>query len=716
MSERELLALVKAHRADSLGAEHGDLSNERAKAMDHYHGRPYGNEVTGRSSVVSRDLAEAVDWALPAIMRVFTQSGNVGEFDPVGPDDEKAAQQESDYVNQIIMKDNSGFLLLHDAIKDTLLLKNGYVKHYWEDYQKSEETTYEGLMLEQIQQMLEQWEGEGTKAEFTGWDSQIVQIPMMGEVELFDLKVRLTKSKGKCCVLAVPSEEVRVSKKCRGSLQDSPFTEHVTHKTRSDCIEMGMPKDFVYSLPAYREQQHDSQAQSRDTVLDEGDEDSAIVDKAMEELEFCEAYIRVDYDGDGIAELRKVVTVAGELPPGEKWNEPIPAVPMTSFVMKRVPHRHVGESLDDEISDLQEIHTTLERQLLDNVYLVNSSEKVVNDRANLKDFMTTLPGGIKRIRGDGAVGDAFMPLITPSIIDKILPVIDHIDKRKEIRTGIRPGSDLDPDVLKATTKGAFMEHLNRASQKIELITRMIAETGVKEVFLQVHGILQRHQDVARMVQLRGEWVNVNPQEWQERTDLSVKVGLGTGNEEEKRNKLMMLSQLQGQLLMAAGSAPPPVYDKLHALFEDVSKTLGFDVPGKYSISPKSEEYQALQQNKPPPPEMMKVQMDAKEAQARMQQEAQLEQMRMQMQQSTDRNRQEMEAQEAQARMQMDMALARAKAEMEMTLEREKAQMKMQLDMALARMNNEAKLDAAQIAAQTTLSTQQEAASDQAVQE
>ena len=123
--------------------------------MDHYHGRPYGNEVEGRSAVVSKDLAEAVDWALPSIMRVFTQSGSIAEFDPIGPEDEQLAQQESDYTNQVIMRDNNGFMVLHDAIKDTLLLKNGYVKHFWEETEKVEEVPYTGLTMEQIIQMFQ---------------------------------------------------------------------------------------------------------------------------------------------------------------------------------------------------------------------------------------------------------------------------------------------------------------------------------------------------------------------------------------------------------------------------------------------------------------------------------------------------------------------------------------------------------------------------------
>jgi hypothetical protein len=527
------------------------------------------------------------------------------------------------------------------------------------------------------------------------------------ETEFFDVKLKVTKKCGKLIWMAVPAEEVKVSKRCRGSLQDSPFTEHETKKTRSELIEMGLPRSFIDDLPAYGDERNDSEENSRDSVVDESETDAQTSrDRSMDLIDYCEAYIRVDWDDDGIAELRKVVTCADRIPPGEKWNEAIPAVPLTGFVMKRVPHRHVGESLDDELMDLQEIKTVLSRQLLDNIYLTNNQRTVANERANLKDLLSSVPGGVVRVKGSEPVGDSVSPMIVAPIIDKILPVIDHMDKVKEIRTGIRPGSEMDPDVLRESTKGAFMEALNRASQKIEMITRMLAETGVKEAVLQCHGILIRHQDQPRMVQLRGKWVPVNPQEWKERTDLTVRVGLGTGNEEEKRQKLMLLSGLQDKLLAQFGMVGP---QQGYALFEDFAKTMGFDIPEKYVMSPTSPEFQQMMQQKAsqPPPEVMVEQM-------KLQSQQQLEQMRMQMQQQTDSHRQEMEARQQQAKLAMQMELEQAKAMMQMQLEQDKARIKAEVDVMIARIKAEASIDAAQITAASTLTPEQESASDGAV--
>jgi hypothetical protein len=622
MNNSELLALIQSHRTNSLGAEDGQLSTERAKALDHYHGRPYGDEMEGRSQIVSRDLMEAVDWAMPGIMRVFLQAGVLAEFRPIGPEDEQLAQQESDYVNLVMMQDNPGFMVLHDAIKDTLLLKNGYTKRIWEDETKTSEEPYTGLTLDQVTLLLNQLKQEGAEVEIIGQSSSFITIPGMPgqmneaqqimtppQLEVFELKLRITRKKGRLLWMAVPSEEVRVSKKCRGSLQESPFTEHVTRKPRSDLIEMGMDRAFVESLPAFGEQDNSIQAFARDSLDEESDALGGTGgDPSMDEIEYCEAYIRVDWDGDGVAELRKVVTCGNQIPPGDEWNESIPAVPLTTYVAKRVPHRHVGESLDDELADLQRIMTVLKRQLLDNIYLLNNGEKVINEDANLRDFMSTTPGGIKRVKGNNPVQNAVMPLPTPQIIGQILPVIAYVEDAKETRSGIsKATTGLDPDILQNATKGAFMENLNRASQKMEMIARMLAETGVREDVTQVHALLIRHQDVSRQVQLRGKWVPVNPQEWRERNDLTVKVGLGTGTEDDRRQKLQMLLQMQAPLMAAVGSAPPAVYAKMYALFEDAAKTLGAEMPEKYAVAPGS-------------PEHIKILQDAQQAAQQAQQQ------------------------------------------------------------------------------------------------
>lgn len=586
MDDRELVALITAQRRESLGVDDGELSNERAEAYDRYHGRPYGNEVKGRSSVVSKDLAEAVDWCMPAIMKVFTKSGSVVEFMPVGEEDEELAKQETDYTNHEVMQKNPGWLVLFDAIKDALILKNGYVKHYWAVEEEIREESYTGLTWEAFQ-LLENNLSIGNKeVEIIG---QEVVLDEATGIELIDVELKIKEKKGRLVVEAVPAEEIRVSNRCKGSLQDSPFTEHVTKKYRSDLIEMGMDAEFVNSLAAYTDDSDtDTESNARDSVSDESEyETTSYTDRSMDEIEYCEAYLRVDYDGDGIAELRKVVTVANQLPEGDEWNEVIESVSLTSFQAKRIPHRHVGESLNDDLEDIAEIKTTLTRQLLDNIYRTNDNQWVVNERVNIEDFLQSLPGGIKRVEGMEPVNGSVMPVQTTPIINHLLPAIGYIDDVKESRTGVsRASTGLNPDILQNTTKGAYIENLNRASQKVEMMIRLLAETGVKELIRECHNILVRHQDFKSVVKLRGKYVPIDPTSWRERKDLIVKVGIGSGTEEEKRQKMMIISELQDKLLPQGLIGP----EQSKAMFDEISDSLGLVNPDKYAMAPGSDSH------------------------------------------------------------------------------------------------------------------------------
>jgi hypothetical protein len=686
LTNEELAALIESHRADALGVEDGELTNERAVALDRYHGRPYGNEVEGRSAVVSKDLSEAVDWAMPAIMRIFTNGKTVATLDPVGPEDEAQAELETEYVNQVLMKDNPGWIVLHDAIKDALLLKNGYVKHFWDETEKVETVEYQGLAIEEVQRLMQDLAADRCEVKILGQDEKIIQTPQ-GPMPVYDLELVIKRKEGKVVIEAVPAEEVRVSRKCRGSLQDSPFVEHVTTKTRSDLIEMGMKRDFVESLPAYTESNYgNSQSLSRDSVSDESTSytGTSVNDRSMDEIEYAEAYVRVDWDGDGVAELRRVVTVGKQIPDGKEWNTAIPECALTTFVAKRVPHRHVGESLYDDLGDLQEIKTVLMRQMLDNIYLVNNSEKAVNERVNLNDFMTSLPGGIKRIEGIEPVAGAFMPIVTPSIVGDILPVIGFIDDVKESRTGITKASaGLDPDTLSNVTKGAFMENMNRASQKIEMITRMICETGVRELVLRVHSLLTRYQDKQRIVRMAGKYVPINPQGWRERTDVTVNVGLGTGNEEDKQRKLMLVAQMQRDMLAPVGMVEAK---QAHQLFVDVAKSMGFDTPDKYAMSPDSPEFQQKMAQPQPDPalqlEQAKQQGQMQLAQVKAQSDVMIEREKAQAQMQVDITRQQAEAEQKQMQIQQEAMLEQFKAQLEAQQERARLdleQWKTQLD-------------------------------------
>lgn len=620
LNELDLVAIIKAHRQNSFGPDGGELVQERAAAMDHYHGRPYGDEIEGQSQVVSRDLAEAVDWVVPAIIRTYVASGNVVEFLPVGPEDEEGAEQETDYINHLIMQKNDGFLVIHDCVKDALILKNCYIKHWYEEAEKVREVPYQGLTGDQLAMMLFNLQAEGAEVEILEQDETASPIGV-----LYDVKLQIKRKKGQIHLAATPPEQLRISKRCTGSLQDSPFTEHETVKTRSELLEMGMDKEFVNELEPSSSGEGREES-SRNSVSDESDSQGGTIDRSMDEMTYCEAYLKVDYDGDGIAELRKVVTVNNKIPPGGEWNEVVDCVPFSGGVPKRMPHKHIGESLDDDLGELQHVKTVLTRQMLTNIYNTNNQQWIVNDRVDEESFLKSVPGGLKFVDGEADVGGAVMPVPTTPILNQILPAIDYIDSVKENRTGISKSmTQMDPDILKNSTKGAFLESLNMASQKVEMITRMLAETLLKELALRVHELALKHQDIMTRVKLNGKWVEIDPRQWKERTDLRVKVGLGYGSGEDKMRKLTLLAGLQEKLAQAGLVGAEEAY----AMFVDIAQAIGAETPEKYIKSPDQIQPQQPQPNPLAEAEQIKGQFKLQAQQMDIQYKAQVEQMKRQ---------------------------------------------------------------------------------------
>ena len=120
---QELKAIIESEIDNALGFLETETTIQREDALRAYLRQPYGNEVEGKSQIVTGEVAEAVDGALPSLVRIFTGSDEVVRFDPRGPQDEQAAKQATDYCNWVLQRDNDGTLILHDWFKDALLQK-----------------------------------------------------------------------------------------------------------------------------------------------------------------------------------------------------------------------------------------------------------------------------------------------------------------------------------------------------------------------------------------------------------------------------------------------------------------------------------------------------------------------------------------------------------------------------------------------------------------
>jgi hypothetical protein len=550
MNEETLKGILDNEIDNAIGYLETETTESRRKAIQYYNGEEYGNEVDGRSRIVTREVAEAVDGAMPALMRVFTSSDETVVFEPNGPGDEEKARQATEYCNWVFMRDNPGISILHTWIKDALLSKVGTVKVYWQDETEVNTESYENLLADELALLLQDESMEVVSQQERPIAKSI--DPMTGQeidVMAYDVKVRKTDKKGRVKIENVPPEEFIVSKKTI-ELTDTPFCAHRRLVTRSELVAMGFDKDEIDQLPTYEDLTYTPERVARYSNGEQPDDPS--LDMSMQEVECFEAFIRVDYDGDGIAELRRVFYAGQNI----LENEEIDYLPFCSICPIPLPHKFFGQSLADRTMDLQIIKSTLTRQILDNMYLTNNARVVaVDGQVNLDDLLTVTPGGVVRVKNPAAV----QQLPVQAVAGQSFPMLEYMDNIQAKRTGVNDASQgLDPNILQNTTAAAIAAMQNAAGSKMELIARIFAETGIKDLFRNILHLLCKYQDKSRVIRLRGKYVAVDPREWDTEYDITVNVGLGTGNRQEQMAMLGMVLQKQEQIIQQYGPANPLV--------------------------------------------------------------------------------------------------------------------------------------------------------------
>ena len=673
MKEFDLQAIIENEIDNALGYINTETVEERRDALMAYNREPYGNEVEGRSTIVTGEVAEAVDGALPQLLRVFTQSDDVVRFEPKAPGDEEKAKQATEYCNWVLMNDNPGFEVFQTWFKDALLQKAGVIKVWWNDETSVDKEKYENLSEEELTLLLADGQMEVVKQRQT----QIGEVPVpptpeqmmlaqqtgvppemtMQPVFSYNVTVKKINKKGSVKVENVPPEEFLISKKAR-RIADAPFVAHRRLTTRSELISMGFKADEIDELPAYDDLTFTPERVARFPNGEQPDDPS--LDTSMDEIETFECYIRTDYDEDGIAELRRVFYAGGTI----LENEEADFIPFCSICPIPMPHKFFGHSLADRVVDIQKIKTTITRQMLDNLYLSNNARMaVVDGQVNLDDMLTVTPGGIVRVKNNQAI----TPLQVPLVAGQAFPMLAYMDEIQQKRTGVTQASQgLDPNILQNTTATAVAMVQNAGAAKVELIARIFAETGVKDLFKSILHLVCKYQDKERIVRMRGKFVAIDPREWSNEYDLTVNVGLGTGNREQQMAMVAAILQKQEQIMSQMGIANPLVSPSQYRnTLGRFIESAGFKDTSEFfrEITPEMEQQMMQPQQQQPDP-----------ATAALMQQAQAQMQITQAKAQAD-------IQLNQAKAQADIQLQREKAAADIQLAREKAAAQMELKSA-----------------------------------
>ena len=635
MDDTELQGIVAGELEDAVSYIDADVSPIRAKGTEYYRGDPFGNEEDGRSQVVAMEVRDTVSAMLPSLMRVFFSTENVVEYVPRGPEDVASTQQATDYANYIFTNDNNGFMTTYALFKDSLVRKCGIAKYWWDESEEVQIQEYSGLDDQTVQVLMQ--ENAEVKILVSYPDPSMPGIqnidPVTGQPGpmqqpmLHDVEIKRTIKDGRIRIMAVPPEELIIDRRAR-SFEDAGIIAHRQMATVDDLLAMGYELDEIEENISSTDLDSNDEYLARQplsTTMGSGDS----LNPGQRRVLYIEAYMRVDYDGDGIAELRKICCMGS----GYTMVRNLPAsyIPFADFPCDPEPHTSPIEarSIFDLTHDIQEIKSEVLRNTLDSLaQSIHPRTAVVEGQVNIDDVLNNETGAIIRMRAPGMV----QPFSSPFVGQPAFAMMDYMDQMREDRTGMsKAAMGLDADALQSSTKAAVAATIGASQGRLELQARILAE-GMKKLFKGILYLMTTHQDKPRMVRLRNEWVEIDPRVWNANMDVTVNIGLGNGDANERIQALTMIASKQEQIMQQFGLANPVVTPAMYIkTIQKIIELSGFKDASSYfqTLPP---DYQMPQADAPKPtPEEVLAQVQAQSIQADIQKKAaELELKREQM--------------------------------------------------------------------------------------
>ena len=665
MEDESLLSFLQAEEADAGDFVWGKLADERETAMREYMRMPYGDEEEGRSSFVTSEVLDTIEWVRPALLKIFVGGDQAVTFEPTGPEDVAGAEQASDACNYVFFKQNNGFLIAYTAITDALMLKNCAVMWRWKEQEIVETVRLKGVTDMQVAMKLQ--ELQDSKPEVVEASDPVVSVDQMGEpVSYYEyVKIKTTKKQGKVCIEAFPPDELLVSRSWTAPLlDDCPYVCRMMRTTLSELREMG------YDVDADDLNTSDRINTSSDRTLRESDANEWIDHRdsvATEDESRREGWLRfefvlVDYDGDGISERRMIVRLNDKILKNEECSH----VPIATASPILRSHRWDGHSLAELVSDLQRLGSVVTRGMLDSLYLANNPRKrVLTDTtgaplANIDDLLDSRVGGLIRMTQVDAVTDE----VTPWVGQQAFPMLEYVDRVRMNRSGVNyMSSGLDANAINKTAAGARITD-GRMQERTELIARVFAETLFKPIFAGTLKLLTEYCMETLSFRLKGQFVQYDPQEWRDQYDMSINVGLGTGNKETQAMSLAQIEAAQMAAVQGGGMGLLVTPKNLYNLQTQKVKLAGLQNVDDFWTDPGENMPKKPQQ---PSPEEIKAQADQQKQATELQADQQKFQAQAHLDQQAEERRYAFEAEQRALDRQADLEKARIDAEVRLTI-------------------------------------------------
>jgi hypothetical protein len=558
--------LLKAIREELDGATQSNEAQDFEEAVDYFDAKlpaPMDDDSeTEYSDVVSEDVRNAVEATMAEILPGFYGDSPV-MFMPNGPNDERQAAQETHAVNHVFLTSNKGYVVLARSIKDALLKRSAVAKVYWD------------ARKEVRGSRLKNQPPEMQMAVQATLDKEITKIYINGDGTI-DMDIVETINVGKPVVQWVPADELLVNADHDDvSLDSARLVAWRREVLSSDLIAAGFNPDLVDGLSDFT-----------GTEMKPG-ELSKASHKSNRRIVIVESYYKVDYDGDGIAETNLVVT-GGSQDGDQKllYIEPVPEQPFAHGVAYFSTNSWRGYSLFDRLKSIQDYKSDMMRQILDAGWRnLRQRIGVLERMVNMDDMRDSIKGGLVRIKDPNAV----VPFDEVRLPPQIFSILDMLDKQRRESGGGAIDSAPNAQEMGADSAHGVERIMSAIEQTDAAVAKNIAETLVVDIYQKLHRVLRSNWQGVITTRMEGTWMEQVPQQWVERTDVSIAVGLSTGT--RLRNAQMLAQVIEKQdMAMQAGMAGTLIGEKqMYLARVDSARMAGIPHPEKYWVDPESPE-------------------------------------------------------------------------------------------------------------------------------
>lgn len=612
LDEDELRAIFQSELSQAVNEETSLIAEKQQQADRFYRGDNFGNEQKGRSSVVLHDLAETIDWMMPVLMRMFFFTANVVRYTDTTPESEAQGfgRNATRSVNELFREQLSGFRVTHDWIKSALMYKIGVIKLWVEEVREPRFHTM-NLTWPQVYALLDAPESEVEIVALSApWQAPDPEFPQQ-QTEMMEVQVKEWRQTKRVRLETVAPEEFLICRDARTLDDETRFCCHKRRISKGALYSMGVPWDVVASLPQDQGSVYDGRRETRMEDEETTIGDSAYrTDEASQMVMFFEGYMRVDYDGDGYAELRKVWAAGSSSGLQIIGNEIVETNPMVAITPKPMPHKFHGRSVYDDVEDLQRIRSTLMRCMLDNIYLTNAPRwQVLEGEADIDRLLDALPGGVIPV----TTMDAIKPLEAAPLSSWVMDTLNYTQEVRENRTGV---SRISASTLSSTQNQTAMgvsQVFEAAEARISLVAQIIAECGFRELFRKIPRILKASGMEPSQIRVGDEWVVFDPAMWPDDLRCSVEVGLSPGQTEQRIQRLMLILSLQEKAMAEAGPGFLTDWQKIYNTVAKITEEAGFRNPEIAWTDPQGQQPQP----RPPAPEALAAQAQMAQEQAQL---------------------------------------------------------------------------------------------------